>query len=330
MNRGLRGWFWQLVTYMQIICHPILAMEIKISIYANFLSKYFQGQLPLSKMADGKQVAGYLKEGSFPSFTVFPWKRRKRQAVFCSSLKNPLPHQVIDDLASFCICWKSVHWWRKRFGVWWSFTNYSATELAIFWPKDKYVLRYCRTWKLPAYQPQMWWGWSGFQANSWWWGRSRVAWEHRTGQATLLRCTFLEGVQQWLRCLISHVGSRLIFATYRMITSWYLRYLKYLRSWYLPRTTWSDRREQSQGAACPCNPPWRGSPLPEGSPEPIICNINQFLSWRLCYLHFTRFDNSNSPKYCPTGPQYPSPRRTRSRNNRSRRRCSKSNTEKKN
>ena len=49
-------------------------MEIKISIYANFLSQYFQGQLPLSKMADGKQVAGYLKEGSFPSFTVFPWK----------------------------------------------------------------------------------------------------------------------------------------------------------------------------------------------------------------------------------------------------------------
>ena len=46
-------------------------------------------------MADGRQVAGYLKEGSFPSFTVFPWKHRKRQAVFCSSLKNPLPHQVI-------------------------------------------------------------------------------------------------------------------------------------------------------------------------------------------------------------------------------------------
>ena len=122
----------------------------------------------------------------------------------------------------------------------------------------------------------------------------------------------------------------LIFATYRMITSWYLRYFKYLRSWYLSHTTWSDRRERSRVAACPCNLPWRGSPLPEGSPEPIICNINQFLSWRLCYLHFTRFDNSNSPKCCPTGPQYPSPRRTRSMNNRSQRRCSKSNTEKKN
>ena len=42
-------------------------------------------------MADGKQVAGYLKEGSFPSFTVFPWKRSQRQAVFCSSLKIPYP-----------------------------------------------------------------------------------------------------------------------------------------------------------------------------------------------------------------------------------------------
>ena len=97
----------------------------------------------------------------------------------------------------------------------------------------------------------MWWGWSGFQANSWWWGRSRVAWEHRTGQATLLRCTFLEGVQQWLRCLKSHLGSRLIFATYRMITSWYLRYLKYLRSWYLPHITWSDHDHDIwEGTTC--------------------------------------------------------------------------------
>ena len=214
-----------------------------------------------------KTSCGILEGRLISLFHCFSLETQEKTGSVLQFFKNPLPHQEIDDLASFCICWKSVHWWRNRFGVWWSFTNYSATELAIFWPKDKYVLRYCRTWKLPAYQPQMWWGWSGFQANSWWWGRSRVAWEPRTGQATLLRCTFLEGVQQWLRCLKSHLGSRLIFATYRMITSWYLRYLKYLRSWYLPRTTWSDRREQSQGAACLCNPPWRESPLPEGSPE---------------------------------------------------------------
>ena len=73
MNRGLRRWFWQLVTYMQIICHPILALEIKISIYANSSSQYFQGQFPLSKMADGKQVERYLKESSSPSITIFPW-----------------------------------------------------------------------------------------------------------------------------------------------------------------------------------------------------------------------------------------------------------------
>ena len=95
MNRGLRGWFWQLVTYMQIICHPILALEIKISIYANSKSQYFQGQLPLSKMAVGKQVAEYLKEGSFPSFTVFlgnAGKDTQRSAVL---LKISYPTKLL-------------------------------------------------------------------------------------------------------------------------------------------------------------------------------------------------------------------------------------------